>query len=347
MPGPRSEAIQHHTNPRHLLARFANDDGKLTVVREKPELMVLRGQAPENVGTRRRFNSFRGEDGQWRDDIERGPLANIDGAGDEALDAVIRFGIEADAEGHLRLYDGDLDARAKLQLFVATLLVRTAGFRESWDEGAAPTLASYMLARLEEKRAAGSVDRDDEEKEAYEVLKKALQTPGSIHLNAPAYHHQARLVPLIEKVGTRLHLDTLVAVRRFGEPLLFTGAEPVIMFPDARMDSGVACGEFFAGGEKPVEFWQEPDELWAQVEARMQGIAGIAVAVDPHTFVLMPNADTDDGEKLFLLASQVKPESLAALMNVCVAGASAWVAGRDDCELLRLLAESVERLRSQ
>jgi hypothetical protein len=347
MSGPRTEAIQHHTNPRHLLARFANGNGKLTVVREKPELMVLRNQAPENVGTHRRFNSFRDEDGQWRDDIERGPLANIDGAGTEALDAVIRFGIEADAETLPRLYDSDLEARAKLQLFVATLLVRTAGFRESWDEGAAPTLAFYMLARLEEKRAAGSVDEDDEEKEAYEIVKKALQTPGSIHLDAPPYHHQARLVPLIERVGTRLHLDTLVAVRRFGEPLLLTGAEPVIIFPDAKMDTGVACGEFFASGEKPVEPWQEPEELWAQVEARLKGIAGIAVAVDPHTLVLMPNADTDDGERLFLLASQVRAEGLAALMNVCVAGASAWIAGRDDCELLRLVAESVERLRSQ
>jgi hypothetical protein len=64
MPGPRSEAIQHHTNPRHALARFANDDGKLTVVREKPALMVLRNQPPERVGTRRRFNSFKDEGGE-------------------------------------------------------------------------------------------------------------------------------------------------------------------------------------------------------------------------------------------------------------------------------------------
>jgi hypothetical protein len=243
----------------------------------------------------------------------------------------------------MRLYDGDLDARAELQLFIATLLVRTVGFRESWDKGAAPTLASYMLGRLEEKRAAGSVD----DEEAYEVLKKALQTPGTIHLNAPPYHHQARLVPLIEKVGMRLHLDTLVGVRRFQEPLLFTGAEPVIVFPDAEVTSACACGEFFASGEKPVEFWQEPDELWAQVEARLQAIAGIAVAVDPHTAVLMFNAETDDGGKLALITSQGRAEGLADLMNACVAGASAWVAGRDDCEVLRLLAESVERPGSQ
>ena len=340
MPGPRSEAIQHHTNPRHLLARFANDNGKLTVVREKPELLVLRNQAPENVGTHRRFNSFKDEDGRWRDDIERGPLANIDGAGDEALDAVIRFGVEADAEGHLRLYDGDLDARAKLQLFVATLLVRTAGFRESWDEAAAPTLAAYMLARLEEKRAAGDFDDDEEEKEAYRVLKGALETPASVRLNAPPYHHQGRLVPLIEKVGMRLHVDTLVGVRRFAEPLLLTGAEPVVVFPDTDMANGCSAGAFFASGERPVETWQEPDELWAQVDARLKAAAGIAVAIDPHSAVLMFNADTDDGGKLAFITSEVEPSALAGLINICVVGASEWVAGRDDCELLRMLAEA-------
>jgi hypothetical protein len=323
-----------------MLARFAGDDGRLTVVREMPTLVVLRGQAPENISTHRRFNSYKDDKGEWRDDIERGPMASIDGAGSDALDAAIRFGVEADAQPHMRLCDGDLEARAHLQLFIATLMVHTAGFRESWDWGAAPTLAAYMLARLDEKRAAGDVD----DEEAYRVLKGALQTPASIRLNVPPFHHQARLVPLIERVATRLHLDTLVGVRRFAEPLLLTGAEPVMVFPDAEMASGCSAGAFFASGERPVEPWQEPNELWAQVEARLKAAAGIAVAVDPHTAVLMFNADANDGGKLAFITSEVEPRGLAGLMNICVVGASEWVAGREDCELLKLLAESVERM---
>jgi hypothetical protein len=56
-----AEPIQQHIVPRHLLARFVNDDGRLTVVRQKPAMIVLRRQAPENVGTQRRFNSYQDE----------------------------------------------------------------------------------------------------------------------------------------------------------------------------------------------------------------------------------------------------------------------------------------------
>jgi hypothetical protein len=145
-------------------------------------------------------------------------------------------------------------------------------------------------------------------------------------------------VPVIEKVATRLHLDTLVGVRRFAKPLLLTGEEPVVVFPSADLARGCAAGAFFAGGDEPVEFWRQPKELWAQIDSRLQTIAGVAVAADPHTAVLMFNADTDDGGKLAYMTSQVQPEGLAGLMNILVAAGSAWVAGRDDCELLRLLA---------
>jgi hypothetical protein len=76
--------------------------------------------------------------------LETGPLASLDGAGSRALDAIIRFGIKADAEGHVRLYDAELEDRAGLQVFIASLMVRTAGFRERWDEGTLPTLLKYM-----------------------------------------------------------------------------------------------------------------------------------------------------------------------------------------------------------
>jgi hypothetical protein len=175
-------------------------------------------------------------------------------------------------------------------------------------------------------------------------MKGVLETPGSVRLIPPPHHHQARLVPLIERVATRLYLDSLVAVRRFAKPLLFTGAEPVIIFPDADLSNGCSSGEFFTSGEKPVEFWQEADELWAQLEARL---AGIAVAVDPHTAILMFNPDTEAGGKLAVITAKVQADALAGLMNLLVTGGSAWVAGRDDCELLSLQAQSVERARSQ
>ena len=127
----------------------------------------------------------------------------------------------------------------------------------------------------------------------------------------------------------------------------FTGAEPVVIFPDADPSKGCASGKFFTSGEKPVEFWQKPAELWAQLEARLATIAGVAVAVNPHTAILMFNPDTEDGGKLAYITSQVQPERLAGLMNLIVAAGSAWVAGRDDCEVLSLLVQSAEHARSQ
>ncbi len=332
-----TEPVQQHIVPRHMLARFANDDERLTVVRRAPERKVLRRQAPEKVGTRGRFYSYQDEDGAWQHELETGPLANLDGVGSAGLDAIVRFGIEADAEGHMRLYKAELGERAELQLFIASLMVRTAGFRKSWDVSAQATLIAHMRARLENEHESGAISG-----EIHALLRRALDTPGRVELKPPRLRHHARLVPLIEKVATRLHLDTLVGVRRFAKPLLLTGEEPVVVFPGADLASGCAAGEIFAGREEPVEVWRQPDELWPQIEVRLKSIAGVAVAADPHTAVLMFNADTDNGGKLAYMASQVQPEGLAGLMNVLVAVGSEWVAGRDDCELLRLLAESVE-----
>jgi hypothetical protein len=51
------------------------------------------------------------EDGAWQHELETGPLANLDGVGSVGLDAIVRFGIEADAEGHMRLYKAELGER--------------------------------------------------------------------------------------------------------------------------------------------------------------------------------------------------------------------------------------------
>jgi hypothetical protein len=149
--------IKQHSVPRHLLARFENDEGALTVVQRTPEMKVLRRQAPQSVGVTNHLNNWRDTDGEWNDELERGPLQNLDTVGSTESNEAIRFGIEADAVSHLRLLNMELGQRASLQLFVASLMVRTVGFREQFDEGALPTLLAYMRARLEEQREAGEI----------------------------------------------------------------------------------------------------------------------------------------------------------------------------------------------
>ena len=134
-----AEPIQQHIVPRHLLARFVNDDGRLTVVRQKPAMIVLRRQAPETSARSAASTATRTSTDSGIT-ISRRVRFSLDGAGSAALDAIIRFGIEADAEGHVRLDNAELYDRAGLQLFIASLMVRTAGFRES-DQGALPTLS--------------------------------------------------------------------------------------------------------------------------------------------------------------------------------------------------------------
>jgi hypothetical protein len=325
-----------------MLARFTNDDGRLTVLRLKPEPKILRRQAPGNVGIQSHLNSWRDDDGNWNDELEKGPLSNLDTVGKSELDEVVRFGIEADAEAHLRLLNISVEQRAVLQLFIAALMVRTTGFREQFDEAALPTLLSYMRQRLKEEFAAGHTDQ-----EIYEIVLKVLGNPGGVRITPPPHRHLNLLLPLIEKVAYRLHLDTLVGVRRLSEPLLLTGSEPVVVFPTADVATGCSSGKLFSKGDSPVEPWQEREELLKQVDARLQNIAGLAVAVDPHTLLLMFHADREDGAKLAFIASQLQPEALAGLTNIVVTGGSSWLAGRDDCKLLALSIEALARSRGE
>jgi Protein of unknown function (DUF4238) len=335
MAGESSEPtrIKQHSVPRHLLARFENDAGGLTVIRRSPEMKVLRCQAPESVGVEKHLNNWRDTDGTWNDELERGPLQNLDTVGSTESNAAISFGIEADAVSHLRLLNMELEQRARLQLFVASLMVRTVGFREQFDEGALPTLLAYMRARLEEQHKAGEIADD-----TYEALLKAYTTPGQVRLERPEYRHLGLLVPLIEKVATRLHLDTYIGVRRFEKPLLMTGAEPVVVFPNADFSQGLSTGAFLASGDSRIEPWQEHDTLLAQIDARLRELAGCALALDPYTLLLMFHAETEDGGKLAYVASQVQAEGLAGIVNLLVTARSPWIAGRDDCELLALIA---------
>ena len=206
---PANESVKHHINPRHLLARFENDGGGLTVLRRSP-WVVLRNQAPESVGYIKRHNSRRNPDGSWSDEGER-ILANMDAAGAAEIDEAIRFGIDADAESHPRLLDMALEHRANLQLFVATMMVRTPSFRARFDESALPTLIEDMRGRLEERLAAGEIDP-----QTYKTLTDAFETPGHMKLDAPENRHVDVMVPLIAKVATPDGLRASQWARSFG-----------------------------------------------------------------------------------------------------------------------------------
>lgn len=112
-----------------------------------------------------------------------------------------------------------------------------------------------------------------------------------------------------------------------------------MVFPDADFLRGCSSGELFATGEAPIEPWQGREKVLEQIDERLQEVAGIAVALDPYTLLMMFHADRDDGGKLAYIASQVPPEGLAGVVNIIVAGASPWIAGRDDCELLALVSQ--------
>ena len=194
-----------------------------------------------------------------------------------------------------------------------------------------------MQERLEEQHDAGGITD-----EIYETLRKMYTTPGQVRLEAPEYRHLGLLVPLIEKVATRLHLDTYIGVRRFEKPLLMTGAEPVVVFPNADFSQGLSTGAFLSSGESPIEPWQQHDKLLEQIDERLNKLAGCAVGLDPYTLLLMFHAETDDGGKLAYIASQVPPEGLAGMVNLLVTARSPWIAGRDDCDLLTLITRMAE-----
>jgi hypothetical protein len=93
-----------------------------------------------------------------------------------------------------------------------------------------------------------------------------------------------------------------------------------------------------------VPTWQEHDKLLEQIDARVGSLAGCALALDPYTLLLMFHAETEDGGKLAYIASRVPDEGIAGLVNLLVTAGSSWVAGRDDCELLALLARTAEQV---
>jgi hypothetical protein len=332
------ERRTHHSVPRHVLARFSNPDGRLTVIRRTPEFKVLRRQAPENVGAYRRLYSWQQEDGTWNDELETGPLDRLDSAGASEIDEAIQFAIDHDAETHLRILDWPPEKRAPLQLFLAGLMVRTPELRDDLDAKALPTLLEQLRRNADQAAKADPTDSV-----THDVVKQILDTPGRVKLDAPPLRHHALLIPLIEAVSMRLHLDMLVAVRRFSKPLLLTGSQPVVVFPSHDMTRGMASARFLSEGSDAIRMWDPREDLLSAVDARFNQLAGAAVALDPHTLLFMFNPDSAEGGKIVFASSQIPEFALAGIVNVMVLGGARWVAGRDDCEFIASLSRTQSR----
>ena len=272
-----------------------HDGGGLTVVRRTPEVKVLRRQAPESVGVQSHVNDSRDADGKWNDELETGPLQSWTAMGATKINEVIRFSIEADAVSHLRLSQDGVGAASQAPALRGEpdgqnrQLPRSSLTRARCR----PLLASYARAPGGAARPGEMTDGD-----ATRPCSRCTRLLARSDLTRRGCRHLGLLVPLIEKVATRLHLDTYIGVRRFEKPLLMTGAEPVVVFPNADFSKGLSTGKLLSTGETPIEPWQKHEKLLEQIDERLHEIAGCAVALDPYTLLLMFHAETDDGGKL-------------------------------------------------
>jgi hypothetical protein len=137
----------------------------------------------------------------------------------------------------------------------------------------------------------------------------------------------------------------LLAVRRFARPLLYTGSQPVLVLPTHDLTRGLSSSAWLAGERARVRLWETEEEVLTAVEGSLSALAGVALALDPHTLLLMFNPDTDEGAKLLWMSSQLPAEALAGVVDIRLAAGSRWIAGRDDSDLLQLLVRSVGEQR--
>ncbi len=324
--------------PRHLLRRFTNADGRLTVAHLREEPLVLRNQHPRRVGAYPGLNTWEAEDGAHDERLELGPLNRLDTVGAEAIRRVAEFATEARADEHLRLITWPWEERVGLYLTIAGLMVRSPAFRRELDEQALPTLLDEMRARLAAEEAAGTADG-----EIVAMLRATLDRPGAVALDPGRNRHQTVLIPLIQTVALALGLRLLPAVRRLPAPALHTGSEPVVVYPTRRLDEGRSCARLLTEAEQPVRMWEQHHDMLAAVDALVSGIAGLAFAIDPRTLVVLFDADTENGCGLMFMTSQMSAGGVAGMVNLGVTAHSEWIAGSDDCELLRVTTQAIER----
>lgn len=318
-----------------MLRRFTDGDGRLTVVHVRPEPEVERGKHPRRVGLVPELNTWQHDDGTVDDELERVPLNRLDNAGAQALRDVVAFADDVEPSGQMRLLDRGWQERLQLTLHIAGLMVRGPLLRDRLDEVALPTLIQQMRENLFRELAEGRTTE-----EVARPLLLALDRPGMVTLEPGRNRHQAALLDLVQTVTAAIGSTHLVAVRRVSEPLL-TGSEPVVCFENADIVGGVPCARLLTDADPPVRFWDESEPTLARVTEVLSATAGPAFAADRHTVVLMFNPDTTHGGKLAFMASELSDEALTGILNIKVAGASAWVAGAAGDKTLEVLAGAV------
>ena len=334
--GTKAQSKAHHAVPQHLLRRFADESGRLTVVRVSPERKVLRRQSVREVGTYRRLNSWQNKDGSYDDELETGPMARLDSVGANALDDARDFAI-AHAVEHLRLLDRTPDERVPLYLFAAGQMVRSPELRERLDEQALPALKKHILDGLEEAVRAGTARDED-----VQPVRLAAKRGGGFLLTLGANRHQALLLALIETVTAAIGSRFIVAVRRLPEPILITGSEPVVLFANHRFERGRSCAQLLTDRQDPIRLWDDRTVVLKHVDEVLGKLAGLAVAIDPRTLLLMVNPDLAESTKLLWIADHVPPEALGGMVNVLVTAGSRWIAGHDGLDYMTLLASATD-----
>jgi hypothetical protein len=334
--GTKAQSKAHHAVPQHLLRRFADESGRLTVVRVSPERKVLRRQSVREVGTYRRLNSWQNKDGSYDDELETGPMARLDSVAAKALDDARDFAITHAAE-HFRLLDRTADERVPLYLFAAGQMVRSPELRDKLDEQALPTLKKHILEGLEEAVRAGTARDED-----VQPVRLAAKLEAGFLLTPGANRHQALLLALIETVTAAIGSRFIVAVRRLPGAMLVTGSEPVVLFESHRFERGQSCAQLFTNREDPVRLWDDRTAVLKHVDEILGRLAGLAVAIDPRTLLLMVNPDLAEASKLLWIADHVPPEALGGMVNLLVTAGSRWIAGHDGLDFMALLRSATE-----
>lgn len=333
---PQERSKGHHHVPKFMLRGFADTDGRLTVVKVQPTPVVERGKHPRRVGVVSRLNSWEHPDGSFDDELERGPLSRLDSFGAEGLRDLIEFAEAVRPEGQLRLLDRDWEDRIALTMHTAGLMVRSPKLRKALDDQALPTMIEDMRAKL-----LRAIETGEAEEQHVRPVLLAFDRPGMVRLEPGRNRHQAALVDLITTATAAIGATHIVSVRRVQTPL-FSGSEPVVLFPDSDIVRGVSCAELFSKADPPVAFWEQRPDMLARVNEILVATAGLAWAADRQTVVLMSNPDTADGAQLTYLFNELPGYALAGVLNLKVTAASDWIAGAAEDELLEILAKNVE-----
>ena len=212
-----------------------------------------------------------------------------------------------------------------------------AELRERLDEQALPALKKHILDGLKEAVRAGTARDED-----VQPVRLAAKRGGGFLFTLGANRHQALLLALIETVTAAIGSRFIVAVRRLPEPILITGSEPVVLFANHRFERGRSCAQLLTDRQDPIRLWDDRTVVLKHVDEVLGKLAGLAVAIDPRTLLLMVDPDLAESTKLLWIADHVPPEALGGMVNVLVTAGSRWIAGHDGLDYMTLLASATD-----